>query len=130
MSHPLILVVEDNPDEAQLVCEAFGEVAQGVSVGVAITAAEALERLAALEAGDWPRLLVTDRNLPDLNGEELIQRIRANPQAKALTLVMLSGGIEPPAGLSDVEWYEKPTTWSQWRTWASRLVTRHLSTDR
>ena len=129
MPQPWILIVEDNPDEAQLVCEAFAEAVPGIGIIVVACAADALARLSGLAVDGWPRLLVTDRHLPDLNGEELIARIRAHPQAKALALVMVSGGMSPPPGLSGVEWYDKPATWSAWRAWADKLVARHLSIE-
>ena len=129
MTQPWILVVEDNPDEAQLVREAFTEAVPGIGIVVAACASDALARLSGLSTGDWPRLLVTDRHLPDLNGEELIARIRAHPQAKALAMVMLSGGMNPPPGLSGVEWHEKPATWTAWRAWADKLAVCHLSAE-
>ena len=126
MSQPWILVVEDNPDEAQLVCEAFAEAVPGIKITVAGSAGEALARLSGLAVDDWPRLMVTDRHLPDLNGDELIARIRRLPHAKAMALVMVSGGMSPQSGFSGLEWYDKPATWSAWRAWAEKLVVRHL----
>ncbi len=128
-THPWILIVEDNPDEAHLVREAFAEAVPGIGTIVTTCASETLARLSGLGAEDWPRLLVTDRHLPDLNGEELIARIRAfsQAQAQALVIVMLSGGGSPPPGLNGVQWYEKPAMWSAWRALADSLAVRHLS---
>ena len=128
MSQPWILIVEDNPDEAHLVREVFAEVAPDVGIVLADCASAALARLSGLAEHAWPRLLITDRHLPDLKGEELIARIRAHPQAptQRLALVMLSGGMSPPPGLDGAEWYEKPVTWTAWRAWADGLAVRHL----
>ena len=129
MPQPWILVVEDNPDEARLVCEAFAEMAPGIGVVVATCATDAFARLSGLGPHDLPRLLITDRHLPDIKGEDLIARIRTQPQAQGLAMVMLSGGMSPPPGLGSAEWHEKPVTWSAWCAWADKLAVRHLRAD-
>lgn len=129
MSQPWILVVEDNPDEALLVCEAFTEVAPGIGIVVADCAADALTRLSGLAVDGWPRLMVTDRHLPDVSGDELINRVRRLPQAKTMALVMVSGEMSPASAHRGLECYEKPATWSDWRAWAIKLIDRHLPTE-
>lgn len=124
MSQPVILVVEDNPDEAQLLREAFAEIAPGVVIVAAACAGEALAYLSGLGAGDWPCALVTDGDLPDLSGVQLIARIRADPRTQAMVMVMLSGGMSAPPGLGEVDWHEKPLTWPGWCAWVGRLVSR------
>ncbi len=119
-----ILIVEDNPDEAELFRAALDEVAADVRVAVAGSAGAALELLAG--AGEWPRVLVTDHHLPDLSGQELIRRVLAQPRGALLGLVMLSGDTHAPELPAPAVWRAKPQTWNAWRTWARELVDGHV----
>lgn len=119
-----ILIVEDNPDEAELFRAALDEVAADVRVLVAGSAGAALELLAC--EGEWPRVLVTDHHLPDLSGQELIRRVLAQPRAARLALVMLSGDTHAPQLPAPAVWQAKPLTWRAWRAWALDLVERHV----
>jgi CheY-like chemotaxis protein len=65
-----ILVVDDDPDTVQMLKRLLEERAATVS-----TASSALEALAALEKR--PDILVSDIGLPDVDGYELIRRVRA-----------------------------------------------------
>ena len=119
-----ILIVEDNPDEAELFRAALDEVAADVGVAVAGSAGAALELLAG--PGGWPRILVTDHHLPDLSGQELIRRVLAQPRGAQLALVMLSGDTHAPELPAPAVWQAKPLTWSAWCACALALVERHL----
>ena len=72
-----ILVVEDDPDTRDLVHRLLE------SYGAAVTAAaSALEALDLLER-QTPRIMVSDIGLPDVDGYELMQRIRSRNDALA-----------------------------------------------
>ena len=58
------------------------------------TASDGLEALARFEA-DPPDLLLTDFDMPGLNGLELIQRLRAKALASYIPMVMFTGGGRP-----------------------------------
>ena len=78
-----ILVVEDNLDSQQLVCEllgALGHRAEGVGSGE--------HALVALERNSFD-VLFTDVNLPGMSGIELAQQM--NVRAPALKIIFASG---------------------------------------
>ncbi|WP_240475782.1 response regulator [Herbaspirillum rhizosphaerae] len=78
-----ILVVEDNLDSQQLVCEllaALGHFAEGVGSGE--------QALVALEQQSFD-VLFTDVNLPGMSGIELAQQI--NVRIPALKIIFASG---------------------------------------
>jgi CheY-like chemotaxis protein len=82
-----ILLVEDNPGDAQLVRMAFAEALPSARVSVASDGEAALARLR--EEGP-PHLLLLDLNLPRLSGHEVLQSIKADDALRRLPVVVLS----------------------------------------
>lgn len=79
-----ILVVDD--DEMIVGLVAYGLEAAGYRVISASTGAEALDRLA--EA--LPDVVVSDVNMPDMDGFTLVQRLRADVRLEAIPLLFLT----------------------------------------
>jgi CheY-like chemotaxis protein len=97
-----ILVVEDEPALAQIL-EAFLVAAGGYEVVVAHSGQEALARCA--EAA--PSLVLVDLELPDIDGAELVRRIRE--QVRDLPAVACSGKRpESAAGAGFTAFFRKP----------------------
>jgi two-component system response regulator MprA len=68
---PQVLVLEDDDELRSLLVRGLGE--EGFAVGAATTAAELLERV----AGNEPDALVVDIGLPDADGRDVVQTLRA-----------------------------------------------------
>jgi two-component system OmpR family response regulator len=68
---PQVLVLEDDDELRSLLVRGLGE--EGFGVGAATTAAELLERV----AGNEPDALVVDIGLPDADGRDVVQALRA-----------------------------------------------------
>jgi len=83
-----ILVVDDEPDLLELV--RFNLDRAGYRVE---TAASGEEALASLRRS-IPDLLVLDLMLPDLSGEEVCRRLRADPRLASLPVIMLTAKSE------------------------------------
>jgi two-component system phosphate regulon response regulator PhoB len=81
---PRILVVDDEPDLVELV--RFNLDRAGFRVETAETGEQALARLRR----SAPDLLVLDLMLPDLSGEEVCRRVRADPVLTGLPIIMLT----------------------------------------
>jgi diguanylate cyclase (GGDEF)-like protein len=77
-----ILVVDDNPDKLSLLEAALR--LEGYDVR---TSADGEEALLAIESYP-PDLVITDVMMPKMNGYELAERIRGNPQTKFIPLIM------------------------------------------
>lgn len=83
-----IAVVEDNPDNRQLVCALLeddydiDEYEDGVSA------------LAALP-GKIPDLVLLDISLPEMDGSEVLVRMRAHDKLKALPVIALTAHAGP-----------------------------------
>jgi CheY-like chemotaxis protein len=64
-----------------------------IHIRVAPTARQALELLAS--AGGKISALVTDLNMPAMDGFELIERVRADSRTARLPIVVISGDSDP-----------------------------------
>jgi two-component system phosphate regulon response regulator PhoB len=83
-----ILVVDDEPDLLELV--RFNLDRAGFRVETAASGEEGLARLRR----STPDLLVLDLMLPDIPGEEVCRRVRANPSLAGLPVIMLTAKSE------------------------------------
>lgn len=101
MSEHTILLIEDNPDDAELTRIAFAEAAIDSQLVVVGDGAEALDYLfargrhAARDAAELPSIVLLDLNLPKLDGREVLQALRANPATRGLPVVVLTTSTEP-----------------------------------
>lgn len=84
MPHKKILIVDDEPNI--VISLEFLMQQSGYEVAIARNGEEALEKIASFE----PDLVLLDIMLPLLNGFEVCQRIRENPQWNRTKVIMLS----------------------------------------
>ena len=89
MTSAPILLVEDNPVTREGIC--FALAGAGYQVHEAHTAAQALELLARQR----PALIIQDLQLPDMDGCELVLRLRALPAGRDVAVVGISGLLSP-----------------------------------
>jgi CheY-like chemotaxis protein len=85
MAGERILVVDDNELNLKLLRVTL--VAEGYDVA---TARDAGEALAALAAGERPRLILMDLQLPGVDGLELTRRLRADPATADVPIVAVT----------------------------------------
>ena len=99
MPQPAILLVEDNPDDAELTVLAFKNSRIANEIVVARDGAEALDYLFGKgehEANppELPAVVILDLNLPKVPGIEVLRRIRSTPRTALLPVVVLTTSIE------------------------------------
>lgn len=80
-------MVEDDPSDREIFSIALEQV-DDVDTEMFPCGSDMLERL---ESGDVPDVVFLDLNLPDMNGAEIIARIRELPATATLPIVVLSG---------------------------------------
>ena len=80
-----LLVVEDNPAEQLSVKELLGH--DDIDVTIATTGAEALD---AVDKGSFD-CMVLDLRLPDMNGFEVLEKLRDTPNLSELPVVVFTG---------------------------------------
>jgi two-component system, response regulator len=96
MNEKLILLVEDNPDDADLTLRALRKDRTCSRVNVVRDGAEALEYLFGTddEPRELPSLVLLDLNLPKVGGLEVLRRIREDERTRALPVVILTSSTE------------------------------------
>jgi diguanylate cyclase (GGDEF)-like protein len=80
-----VLIIDDEPDKRELLKLAF-EV-DGYKV---LTANDGVEGLAVVFGGYWIDLIVTDVMMPNMDGYEMVRRVRANPQTRFIPVIIQS----------------------------------------
>jgi two-component system, response regulator len=96
----IILLVEDNDDDAELTTMAFGEAKIRNRVFRAADGEEALDYLfargkhAARDATQLPVVVLLDLNLPRVSGLEVLAALRADQRTRHLPVVVLTSSIE------------------------------------
>lgn len=90
MHNPLILIAEDDPDDALMLKDAFSEINQNavtfLNNGKLLI--EHIQKL--LLHNEMPNLVVIDLNMPVLDGRDVIKELRKSDQTKNIPLVVLS----------------------------------------
>lgn len=88
-----ILLVEDNPADADLVGEALSEAALPSEITTLSDGFEALLYLrkeAPHAAAPTPDLVLLDLNLPRMNGFELLDHMKSDPKLRRIPVLILS----------------------------------------
>jgi two-component system response regulator len=92
----VVLIVEDDPDDLELILHTFGEARITNPIEVARDGQEALDYIfcGGAHAGREaipPRLILLDLKLPKVDGLEVLRAIKADRHTKAIPVVILTG---------------------------------------
>ena len=93
-----ILLVEDNPGDADLIQEILMESDEKKEITVAVDGFEALR---CLREGPRPDLILLDLNLPKKSGREVLEEIKSTEALQRIPVVVLTSS-EADDDLSDV----------------------------
>lgn len=102
MSHdiPDILLVEDNPDDAEAALRALGRRNLANSLLWVKDGAEALDFM--FGRGQWatrgthaePKVVLLDMKLPKVDGVEVLAALKSDPRTRAVPVVMLTSSTQ------------------------------------
>jgi CheY-like chemotaxis protein len=87
-----ILLVEDNPSDAELTQRALRKSELGARLAIARDGAEALEYL--LSNRPRPRVIFLDLKLPKIDGIEVLRRVRSDDRTRSIPVVVLTSSQE------------------------------------
>lgn len=100
MAEPMILLVEDSPDDVELTRRALQKNKIRNPLIVVPDGAAALDFLfsegeyAERPQEDLPHLVLLDLQLPKIGGLEVLRRVRADPRTALLPVVILTSSAE------------------------------------
>jgi CheY-like chemotaxis protein len=126
----VILLVEDNEDDAALAIRAFHKHQPSREIHVAEDGVVALEYLFGKDGGDGerplPKVVLLDLKLPRLDGFQVLERIRQEPRTRLLPVVMLTTSLEDEDvrrsySLGANSYVRKPVSFSDFLTAAKQL---------
>jgi two-component system response regulator len=94
-----ILLVEDNPDDVELALYAFRRSQIANNIQVARDGEEALAYLFrtgpfAGRGNGTPRMMLLDLKLPKIDGLQVLERVRADPELRTLPVVIMTSSRE------------------------------------
>ena len=129
MPRGTVVIVEDVGTCATTLEMAFLAI-PGISIVVLPAAMEALRMLDS--GNDTVSAIVTDLNMPRMDGFEFIERIRAEPRHKRLPIIVVSGDTDPrtPARLSELgadAFFSKPYSPARVRLKLEELLDANLA---
>jgi len=87
-----ILLVEDNPNDAELTQRALKKTDLAARVQIARDGAEALEYL--FSSRPKPRVIFLDLKLPKIDGVEVLRRVRGEENTRSIPVVVLTSSQE------------------------------------
>lgn len=147
MSTKNILLVEDNPDDRELMRLAFAgsEIPHNlILVSDGIEALNYLQRQVsyndtASSLNDYslehmPALIVLDLNLPGIDGIEVLRRIRADPRTRIIPVVIISSSNEPQDLIDSYingcnSYLRKPINFTQLQNFVREISTYWLTVN-
>lgn len=100
MENKKILLVEDSPDDQELIRMAFEDGHIANEMVIVNDGAQALDYLfgtgayTGRDTSDTPLFILLDLKLPKVNGLEVLQKLRANPRTALVPVVMLTSSDE------------------------------------
>lgn len=111
MNEVHILLVEDNEGDIILTTEAFKDMQLENKISIVRDGEEALQFLRKQDSYadvTTPQLILMDINLPGMDGKELLETIKKDPELKEIPVVMLTSS----AADADIsECYDKHVNW-------------------
>ena len=88
-----ILIAEDDPDDQELLKEAFGEIDPAIQLLPFSTGKSFLKQLEHMNSA--PAMIILDYNIPEINGAELLQHINGKPQYRSMVKIVWSTSNSP-----------------------------------
>jgi CheY-like chemotaxis protein len=93
-----ILLIEDNPDDVDLMVEAFRDLSRSTRLNVVENGSDAiayLRREGGFQSARRPDLILLDLNLPGRPGHEILREIKGDPALRAIPLIVLTTSSSP-----------------------------------
>jgi CheY-like chemotaxis protein len=95
-SKNIVLYADDDPDDLELVRDAFSQYSNNVDVVTVTTGSQALSYLNNLSKYEpAPCLIILDINMPVLNGKDVLVKLRQTERFQTVPVVLFSTSSQP-----------------------------------
>jgi len=116
MLYKNILLIDDDPEDAELFMEAVKALNKGVRLQWADSAERGLDDL--LSAERLPDLIFLDYKMPRINGGELLEKLKSNSRLSGIPVVLISTPSEEFMKLKlqqneIIKYFSKPNSYSE-----------------
>ena len=95
MHHHRIIVVDNDMADHELMHVAFEKINAAKEVLFLKSGEELIDYLDTSEPDQQPSLIILDYNMPGLNGDETLRRLKENPFTKDTPVIIYSTTISP-----------------------------------
>jgi two-component system response regulator len=89
-SKNLIFIVDDDPDDRQIILDAFLEHTNMLDYVFLEDGKELLDTLKSSEAADYPSLIILDLNMPGMLGLQVLKEIRSNSRYSHIPIIVMT----------------------------------------
>jgi two-component system response regulator len=132
MATSTVLLVEDNPDDEQLILRALKQTGISDTIEVARNGREAVDYL--LSVATPPRLVMLDLKLPKMGGLEVLQALRLDNKTRMIPVVVFTSSIEKTDVLTSYDlgansYIRKPVDYRQLTDVVKLIVSYWLQTN-
>jgi CheY-like chemotaxis protein len=135
-----LLIVEDQPSDAELALRALKKLELGGRIHLAEDGAEALDFIFGRDAhadrgvADAPDLILLDLKLPKVSGHEVLRRLKADERTRHIPVIVLSSSkededVEACYELGANSYVVKPVDFGQFTETVQRIGTYWLETN-
>ena len=124
-----VLLVEDNPADANLVEEALEEANLDCELLVMRNGQQVIEMIESLESGaaqEMPDLVLLDLNLPKVTGHVVLERVRSSPRFREARVFVISSSDAPAdreraIKMGAIGYFRKPSSLADFMAIGPRL---------
>ena len=112
MIKKIILLADDDRDDAEMFCEALADINGNIICHCAENGSEALKILG--KQNEMPNVVFLDLNMPIMNGWECLKELKQDDRYKNIPVIMIStsshkNDMDTAANLGAVCYFVKPT---------------------
>jgi CheY-like chemotaxis protein len=117
---PKLLIIDDDPDDRGLFCEAIEEIAPDIVCYTAAGGQKAIAKLNDKEF-DLPDIIFLDINMPAPNGWDCLLKLKAHEEYAAIPVIMFSTSSSPldirkAYGYGALTFFTKPSDFKDLKT--------------
>lgn len=95
MNVPHVLIVDDDIDDIVIYTQAFEQSRHFLQTSFFQTSEAVIPYLNSLSDEQLPHLIITDLNMPKLNGFELLRQLKSCPRLKQISVLVCSTSTLP-----------------------------------